>query len=134
MKSVLVFILVLFCTLAQSHAQVACRELEVPEGSDATLTQYYCPPLELFNEELFYTDLDLAMGLQPCCQPMSTGYECIFTGLRDNGMFYFNFCTPDDPNEPSSEVCHCRSILAAAIPDLKSALESDTNFDGNCQT
>lgn len=133
MKSVFVFILVLFCTLAQSHAQVACRELEVPEGSDATLTQYYCPPLELFNEELFYTD-DNPEPEFACCQPMSTGYECNPTGLRDNGMFYFNFCTPDDPNEPLSKVCHCRSILAAAIPDLKSALESDDDFDGNCET
>ena len=133
MKSVFVFILVLFCTLAQSHAQLACREIEVTEEMPLPRFQNYCHGSELFNEELFYTDLNLATGLLPCCQPMSTGYECDPPGLRDNGMFYFNYCIPK-PDEPSSEVCHCRSILAAAIPDLKIALESDDDFDGNCET
>lgn len=126
MKSVFVFFLVLFCTLAQSHAQVACRELELPVGASSR-TEEYCFGSKEFNEELSYAGEEFETE---CCQDIN---ECDPTGLRDNGMFYFNYCVNiDEFGFPSD--CDCRSILAAAIPDLKSALESDTNFDGNCET
>lgn len=123
MKSVFVFILVLFCTLAQSHAQFACREIALPEGESSRTA--YCGGSKKFNEELFYSGEGAESD---CCESTD---ECGATaGLAENGMFYFDYCIPDG----MSSDCDCRSILAAAIPDLKSALESDINFDGSCET